>query len=95
METCNTFGDNRIPIQYIINYKSSKENGNEMNVIINDSTFPPTTLILDSENGIFDNTKYEISIMTTTTIRDDGKTVHSDFTEKHYGITGDSYFTSK
>ena len=96
METCDDFGVNRIPIQYTVNYKSIKENGNEMNVIINDSsTFPPTTLILDNENGIFDNTKYEISIMTTTRIRDDGRTVHSDFTAKHYGITGNSYFTSK
>ena len=48
--------------------------------------YPSPNIILGT--GLVSNTEYNVSVMTTVTIRNDGKTVNSDYSELHQGLTG-------
>ena len=90
LENCSNYGASRVPLLYTILYRTAADTGNGIKVTNGEQTqFPPTSITL---TGLNSNTEYEISVLTTTTVRSDGKTVNSDFSSLQSGITGDLFF---
>ena len=48
--------------------------------------FPPSSITLGDD--LLSNTEYNVSVMTTVNIKEDQRTVNSDFTKPQSGCTG-------